>query len=97
MYNLTTSGHGVTFKEFVGSSTTGLVGVLNTIVVPLLVTIAALAFVYGIVNAFFLNAESEEKRAEGRKIALYGIVGFVVIFSAWELVIMLLSTLKLGP
>ena len=56
----------MTFKDFIGSGSTGIIGVLNTIVVPLIFSFAALAFVWGVINYFFLHGSDETKREEGR-------------------------------
>ena len=35
----------MTFKEFVGSGTTGIIGVINTVVVPIIFTLAFAVFI----------------------------------------------------
>jgi len=79
----------MTFAQWVND----LVGLANTIVVPLIITLAFLVFVYGIVNYFFLNAGNEEKRTEGKQFILWGILGMVLLFGIWGVVNLLLSTL----
>jgi hypothetical protein len=86
----------MTFAQFVGSGSTGLIGILNTVVVPLLFTLAAAAFVWGIVNYFFIHGGEEAKRAEGRQFVLWGIIGLAVLFSIWGFVNLLLSTLGIA-
>ncbi len=87
----------MTFAQFVGNSSTGIIGVLNTVVVPLIIALAFVAFVWGIVNYFFINGEDDTKRAEGRQFILWGILGIVVLFSVWGLVNIALSTLGIVP
>lgn len=81
----------MSFKLWVDS----IVGVLSSVVIPLLVTLAGAFFLWGIVNYFFLNGSNEEKRLEGRSFVIWGLLGLVVIFSVWGLVSMLLSTFGL--
>ena len=87
----------MTFKDFIGSGSTGIIGVLNTIVVPLIFSFAALAFVWGVINYFFLHGSDETKREEGRQFILWGIVGLAVLFSVWGFVNLLLSPLGIAP
>ena len=87
----------MTFKDFVGSGSTGIIGVINDVIVPFISLLALLVFVWGIVNYFFINGGDEKKRAEGRAFALWGILGMVVIFSIWGFVNILLSTLGILP
>lgn len=88
---------GVTFKDFVGSGTSGIVGVINTVVIPVIFTLVFLVFIWGVVNAFFLNGANETERAKGRSLAFWGIFGMVILFSVWGIVYMLLSTLGIAP
>ena len=88
---------GVTFKNFVGSGTSGVVGVINTVVIPVVFALVFLVFIWGVVNAFFLNSANETKRAEGRSLAFWGIFGMVILFSVWGIVYLLLSTLGIAP
>lgn len=87
----------MTFRDFIGSSSTGLIGALNTIVVPIIFTLAFAAFIWGVVNFFFLHGSEEAKREEGRQFILWGIIGMVVLFSVWGFVNILLSTLGIAP
>ena len=87
----------MTFAQFVGSGSDGIIGVLNTIVVPVIFTLAFLVFVWGVVNYFFLHGGEEGKREEGRQFILWGIIGMVVLFSVWGIISMLLSTLGIAP
>lgn len=87
----------MTFKDFVGSGSDGIIGVLNTIVVPIILALAFATFIWGVVSYFFLHGDDEGKRAEGRQFILWGILGMVVLFSVWGLVNLLLSTLGIKP
>lgn len=87
----------MTFAQFIGSGTTGVIGVINTAVVPFIIALSFLVFVWGMVNLFFFHAHEETKRTEGRKFILWGILGMVVIFSVWGFVNLLLSTLGIAP
>lgn len=88
---------GISFKDFVGVGTTGIIGVLNTVVVPTIFTLAFIVFIWGVVNYFFIHGGEEAKREEGRVFILWGIIGMVVLFSVWGIVNILLSTLGIAP
>jgi len=87
----------MTFAQFIGNGSTGIIGVLNTIVVPIIFAFAFAAFVWGVVNYFFLHGSEEEKRKEGKEFIFWGIIGMVVLFSVWGFVNIMLSTLGIAP
>lgn len=87
----------MTFAQFVGSGSTGIVGLLNTVVVPVIFAFAFAAFVWGVVSYFFLNGGDEKKRGEGRQFVFWGVLGMVVLFSVWGFVNLVLSTLGIAP
>ena len=70
--------------------------IINAILVPVLISIAFIVFLWGIYNYFILGADNETKRSEGKTFSLYGIVGFVVIFSVWGIVQIFMGTLGLS-
>ncbi len=88
---------GTSFKNFIGSGSSGIIGLLNTVVVPVIFAFAFAAFVWGVVNYFFLHGGEEAKREEGRKFVLWGILGMVVLLSVWGFVNIVLSTLGIAP
>ncbi|MBY0110605.1 pilin [Patescibacteria group bacterium] len=71
-----------------------IVPFVDFVVVPLLYAIAFLLFLIGVVR--FLFSMEDEKRNEGKKFIFWGIIGFVVLFSVWGLVKLLLSVLTGG-
>ncbi len=87
----------MTFKDFIGSGSTGIIGVINIVVVPLIFAFAFAAFIWGVVNYFFLHGGEEAKREEGRKFVFWGILGMVALLSVWGFVNLLLSTLGIKP
>lgn len=59
---------------------------INAILVPVLMAIAFIVFLWGVYKYFILGAADESSKGEGRKFAMWGIIGFVVIVSVWGLV-----------
>ncbi|MBI2409493.1 hypothetical protein HYV30_00410 [Candidatus Kaiserbacteria bacterium] len=72
------------------------VGTINSVLVPVLIALAFIVFLYGAYKYFIYGAAVETERKTGRTVMLYGVIGFVLIFSLWGLVNMLMSTLNLG-
>lgn len=87
----------MTFAQFVGNGSSGLIGAMNTIVVPVIFVLAFFVFVWGVIKYFLLSGGDESKLNEGKQFILWGIIGLVVLFSVWGLVNLLLSTLGLTP
>ncbi|MFZ1074890.1 MAG: hypothetical protein WAN50_00760 [Minisyncoccia bacterium] len=82
--------------SFIQSYTTGPSGVItiiNSYLVPLIIAIAFLMFLFGIARAYIFSGGDESKRKEGHQFALWGIIGFVIMISVWGLVNMAQSTL----
>jgi len=87
----------MTFKQLVGDGSTGIIGIMNTVIVPVIFALSFLVFAWGIMNYFFVSGGDEVKRSEGKQFALWGILGMVVLFSVWGFVNLLLSTLGIMP
>ncbi len=72
---------------------------LNTIIlfplIALLSGVAFLVFIYGCVIYIF-NGTSDSAREEGKKHIMYGIIGLVVMISAWGLLSIAANTFGLG-
>jgi Ca2+/Na+ antiporter len=87
----------MTFKTLIGSGSSGLVGIINTVIVPIIFACAFVVLVWGVVSYFFIHGSDEAKRAEGRKFILWGIIGMVILLSVWGFVNLVLSTLGIMP
>ena len=65
--------------------------IINSSVIPLIVTLAVVIFVWGVVQ-YVINTDDEAKKAKGRNFMIWGIIGLAVIVSVWGLVSLLAST-----
>ena len=63
--------------------------------IALLSGIAFLVFIYGCIIYIF-NGNSDTAREEGKKHMMYGIIGLVVMISAWGLLSIAANTFGLG-
>jgi hypothetical protein len=73
-----------------------IVRIINDILVPVILAIAFLVFLWGVYKYFIQGAADEESRKEGRQFVLWGIIGFVIIFTVWAIVRVLMGTLGLS-
>lgn len=81
--------------NYVESYTNSFIDFINFYLVPLLMAVALIVFLYGIFKFFILGAADEKSRTEGRKFALNGIIGFVIILSVWGIVYIVVETFNL--
>ncbi len=93
--SVTGGGQGAVNTTYLLGYKNSIVGIINGIIVPVLIAIAFLVFIWGIFKAFIMNAASESEKMEGRKFAMWGIIGFVIIFSVWGIVRIVGLTLNL--
>lgn len=71
--------------------------IVQEVLIPLLLALSLLLFIWGIIQYFILGAGDEEKRATGRQYMLYSIVGLVAIVAVWGLVNLLLQIIGISP
>jgi zinc transporter ZupT len=70
-----------------------ILGLIDSVVIPVIFAVAFLVFIWGVYRYFIAGAAQEEKRDEGKKFVLWGIIGFVVMISVWGIVNLLVTTL----
>lgn len=68
---------------------------INFVFVPLLFALAFIVFLYGIAKAYIFSHGDGAAVAEGHKLILWGIIGFVVMVSLWGLVNVVANTFGL--
>lgn len=77
----------------------GLKGILCEIldllgyIIPILITIGVLYFVWGVVT--YMIGADEEQKTKGRDKIMYGLIGLAVIVAMWGLVYILTDTFGL--
>ena len=68
---------------------------INDVLVPVFMAIAFIVFLWGVFKYFIWGRESESDKMEGRKYAMWGVIGFVIILSLWGIVNILMGALNL--
>lgn len=76
-----------------------LTRVEDQIINPIILLLAAVAFVVFIwgIFEFIAHAGEETKREEGRKAIMWGLVGLVIIFGAYGIIDLAIGTFDLTP
>lgn len=69
--------------------------IIRKSLVPLLITLSIVIFIWGVVN-YIRKGEEAAEREEGRKFMLYGIIALFVMVSMWGLVAIIQGTFGLG-
>ncbi len=86
------AGSTPTFQDLVINT----VLVINSTIIPFLLGLAFLFFVWNAMRFFIVEAANEEGRRRARLLAAYGIAAFVLILVFWGVVYMLTISLGLG-
>lgn len=76
--------------------TSGIVNFINQVLVPILMAVAFIVFLWGVFRYFIYGAENESEKATGRWFAFWGIIGFVIILSLWGIINLLMGGLGLS-
>jgi len=71
-----------------------IIDVINSTLVPLILALAFIVFIWGIFRYFI--ASTEETKEKGRDLMIYGLIGFFVIISVWGIVNLLTNTFRIG-
>ena len=88
-----TTGPGFTASggEF-GTLLGSIVGFTNGVVIPFILGIGFLVFVWGMFRYFIAGGADEEARGNGKNLMIWATLGFVLIIIFWGVVNLLVST-----
>ena len=71
--------------------TTGTIPQILNIVIPILMVIATIVFIWGIIS-YILSAGSDERKKEAKNLIIWGLIGLFVIIAMWGLVTVIGTT-----
>lgn len=66
---------------------------IDSVLVPLIFSLAFIIFLWGVFRFFIAGGEDKEKREEGKKFVMWGVIGFVLMFSLWGIVNLIINSL----
>lgn len=72
-------------------SVLGTIGSLLNKIIPVLITLGVIYFIWGIISYVF--GKSDDAKKEGKSRITYGLIGLVVIVGMWGLVAIITNTL----
>jgi uncharacterized membrane protein YidH (DUF202 family) len=75
---------------------TAFTAFLGERVIPLLIAIAFLIFLFNLARYFTLHSQSEDGRARARQLALWGFLALVLLTSIWGVVQIFTTMLDIG-
>lgn len=70
------------FANFV----TNVTNFINTYLIPLVMALAFLAFIWGMFQYFIVGGGNDEAKEKGKSLMIYATLGFVMIIILWGLV-----------
>jgi hypothetical protein len=66
---------------------------MDGVVVPFIMALAFIVFIWGVFQYFIAGGADEEKRTKGRNFVMWGLIGFVLILSLWGVIRLLMNSL----
>jgi hypothetical protein len=69
-----------------GVTVAGLVDIINVYLIPFVLALAFLVFVWGMFKFFILGGANDEAKESGKSLIIYALAGFVLILIFWGLV-----------
>ncbi len=70
---------------------------VNDYLIPFVLAIAFLVFVWGVFKYFVLGGSDEDKQSEGKNLIIYSVIGFVIILSLYGIVGLLVNAFGFDP
>ena len=93
---LTGEGDSAKTAGEIGTFLGSVLGFIDAVLIPLILGIAFLMFVWGVFKYFILGGADSEKQAEGKSLMFYAIAGFVLILAFYGIINVLTNGLGLS-
>jgi hypothetical protein len=71
---------------YIGEFFNGITAFIGSTLIPLVFAVALLMFLYGMYLYFIQGGASDDSRQKGQQLALWAIIGFVLMVSIWAIV-----------
>ena len=75
---------------------TSILAFINTTLIPFILGIAFLLFVWGMFQYFIAGGANDEAKEKGKSLLIYAILGFVIIIVFWGVINLLSGATGLG-
>jgi hypothetical protein len=72
-----------------------IVSVINTLIIPSIIAIGFLVFVWGMFQFFIAGGANEEAKEKGKSLMIYATLGFVLIIVFWGVINLLTTSIGL--
>lgn len=79
-----------------GTLLANILDLINDILIPFLIAIGFLVFVWGMFQYFILGGANEESKQRGKSLAIYAVVAFVLIIIFWGLINLIVASTGLA-
>jgi uncharacterized membrane protein YidH (DUF202 family) len=89
---IATTGGGGKFEELLKN----ILGFTNKVLIPFIIGIGFLVFVWGMFKYFIAGGADEDKRESGKQLMIYATLGFVLIIVFWGIVNLLTQSTGLS-
>jgi predicted PurR-regulated permease PerM len=76
---------------------TNILKFLNDTILPFLIALAFVFFLWNAVRYFIIGGASEESQTKAKTLAVWGVAAFVFILSLWGIVKLIVSGLNFDP
>ena len=73
-----------------------ILGFTNTVLIPFIIGIGFLTFVYGMFQYFIAGGANDEKKEAGKSLMIYATLGFVLIIVFWGVINLLTASTGLS-
>lgn len=75
-----------------GTVLANILSVINTVLIPFLLGVGFLVFVWGMFQYFVYGGDSDDARTKGKSLMAYAVLGFVLIIIFWGIVNLLAAS-----
>ena len=80
----------------IGGYMSSMTSFINGYIIPFIIAASLLVFMFGMFQFFVLGATNVEKREKGKQLAIWAVVGLVLMLSLQGIVVLLSSSLGFG-